>query len=88
MKYRRFTITNYRAIKGPLGVDLHRTPLIPVIGINECGKTTILHAIVAFDFINDKSDPPPIWLTPLKRRFILREEVVDHGEATSVHGGV
>jgi predicted ATP-dependent endonuclease of OLD family len=27
---------------------------MPIIGVNECGKTTILHALFAFDFYNDK----------------------------------
>lgn len=27
---------------------------MPIIGVNECGKTTILHAIFAFDYCNDE----------------------------------
>lgn len=53
MKYLKFTISNYRAIEGPLIIDLKRTSLIPLVGINECGKTTILQAIYCFDYIND-----------------------------------
>jgi hypothetical protein len=54
MRYLRFRVANYRAITGPLQVDVEREPLIPIIGINESGKTTILHAIFAFDSINDQ----------------------------------
>jgi hypothetical protein len=54
MRYRKFIIENYRAIKGPLIVDVSGNVLTPIIGINECGKTTILHAIFAFDHWNDE----------------------------------
>ncbi len=53
MRYLRFTISNYRAITGPLVIDLSKRSLIPIIGINESGKTTVLHALFAFDFYND-----------------------------------
>lgn len=53
MRYLKFRVENYRAITGPLELDVEREPLIPIIGINESGKTTILHAIFAFDSLND-----------------------------------
>ncbi len=53
MEYGKFWIRNYRAITGPLEVDVARTPLVPIIGVNECGKTTILSAIFAFDCFSD-----------------------------------
>jgi energy-coupling factor transporter ATP-binding protein EcfA2 len=34
-------------------IDIARDSLIPIIGVNECGKTTILHALFAFDNNND-----------------------------------
>ena len=52
MQYSKFTIKNYRAIKGPLKIDL-KNKIVPLVGINECGKTTILQAIFAFDIAND-----------------------------------
>ncbi|MGE5456338.1 MAG: AAA family ATPase [Ignavibacteriales bacterium] len=52
MQYNKFIIKNYRAIKGPLEIDL-KNKIIPLVGINECGKTTILQAIFAFDRGND-----------------------------------
>lgn len=53
MQYSKFVIKNYRAIKGPLEIDL-KNKIVPLVGINECGKTTILQAIFAFDFANDE----------------------------------
>jgi predicted ATPase len=56
MKYLSFSISNYRAIESALILDLTKTPLIPLVGLNECGKTTILQAIYAFDYTNDKEN--------------------------------
>jgi predicted ATPase len=53
MRYKRFVINNYRAISGPLVIDVDKS-LTPIIGVNESGKTTILHAIFAFDHHNDR----------------------------------
>src|SRR6266705_3385218 len=53
MRYTKFTIRDYRAITGPLVIDIGKKGLIPIIGINESGKTTILHALFAFDHYND-----------------------------------
>lgn len=53
MKYLSFTIKKYRAIDSDLTLVLDKHRLVPIIGINECGKTTILHAIFAFDYHND-----------------------------------
>ena len=55
MRYKRFTIEHYRAIEAPVEINLTNHSLIPLIGVNECGKTTILQAIYAFDFINDNN---------------------------------
>jgi len=54
MKYHKFIINHYRAIEGPMVIDLAKNSLIPIIGVNECGKTTILNAIFSFDYHNDK----------------------------------
>ena len=53
MEYKRFWISNYRAISGPLEINVTQSRLTPIIGVNECGKTTILSAIFAFDSFND-----------------------------------
>lgn len=51
MHYKSFEIKNYRAI-GHVIVNLDRR-MIPLVGVNECGKTTILQAIFCFDSTND-----------------------------------
>jgi ABC-type cobalamin/Fe3+-siderophores transport system ATPase subunit len=56
MRFKRFIISNYRAITGPLEIRISKGSLIPIIGVNESGKTTILHAIFAFDYFNDDSN--------------------------------
>lgn len=53
MRYLRFIIENYRAITGPLEISLAKSCLMPIIGVNESGKTTVLHAIFSFDYYND-----------------------------------
>lgn len=53
MRYSKFRIEHYRAITGAMEINLDKNSLIPIIGVNESGKTTILHAIFAFDFHND-----------------------------------
>lgn len=55
MEYKKFQINQYKGINGPLDVDISKNRLIPLVGINECGKTTILKAIFCFDYINDKA---------------------------------
>lgn len=54
MKYLSFTISHYRAIEKSLSIDVSKSKLVPLVGINECGKTTILQAIYAFDQANDR----------------------------------
>jgi len=53
MRYKRFVIKDYRAIIGPLEIKLDKAGLTPIVGVNESGKTTILHALFAFDHLND-----------------------------------
>jgi predicted ATP-dependent endonuclease of OLD family len=41
------------------GIPYYRSSessLLPIIGVNESGKTTILHALFAFDLYNDNSN--------------------------------
>ena len=53
MKYKKFRIKNYKAIKD-LTIELDNQNLVPIIGLNETGKSSILQAIFAFDCYNDK----------------------------------
>lgn len=52
MKYLSFTIEDYRAVKNAT-IQVSNS-LIPIIGINESGKTTVLQSILAFDKNSDK----------------------------------
>jgi predicted ATP-binding protein involved in virulence len=56
LRYKRFIINNYRAISEPLEIRVGKGLLMPIIGVNESGKTTILQAIFAFDHLNDSSN--------------------------------
>ncbi|MET3698379.1 predicted ATP-dependent endonuclease of OLD family [Bacillus oleivorans] len=51
MKYIGFIIENYRAIER-IEVKIS-DPLIPIIGINESGKTSVLKGILSFDKLKD-----------------------------------
>jgi predicted ATP-dependent endonuclease of OLD family len=51
MHYISFSISRYRAIEN-IEIRLENR-LIPLVGVNECGKTTILQAIYSFDQSND-----------------------------------
>jgi predicted ATPase len=53
MKYKKFILSKYKSISKPITIDF-KCGLIPIIGENECGKTTILKGIFAFDYFNDK----------------------------------
>jgi ABC-type cobalamin/Fe3+-siderophores transport system ATPase subunit len=53
MRYLQFDIRNYKAISTPITINFRRKSLFPIIGINESGKTTVLHAVFAFDHYND-----------------------------------
>ncbi len=52
MRFRKFIIRNYRAVSYA-EVSVGHT-LIPLIGINESGKTSLLQAILAFDRWSDR----------------------------------
>lgn len=54
MQYKRFVIREYRAIDSATIAVGNR--LIPLIGVNESGKTSILKAILCFDRESDKQN--------------------------------
>ena len=54
MRYKKIIIERYKAISNPIEINFDKSTLTPIIGINECGKTTILNAIYAFDYLNDE----------------------------------
>ena len=51
MIYTKFVIHKYRAIQN-VEIEL-KSNLMPIIGVNESGKTSVLHAIMAFSWEND-----------------------------------
>lgn len=51
MRYKKFIIENYKAIE-KVEIDVNKE-IIPPIGINESGKTSILQGILAFDSSKD-----------------------------------
>lgn len=53
MRYKKFSISNYKAIDD-LTINLNKS-VIPLIGVNESGKTSILQAILAFDKDKDNT---------------------------------
>ena len=52
MKIIKFRIQNYKAISDA-SIKLNYS-INPIIGVNESGKTSVLHAILAFDKNRDK----------------------------------
>ena len=56
MKYTQFVINSYRGIDGPIEISVDKAKLVPIIGVNESGKTTILKAIFSFDRFNDDAN--------------------------------
>jgi predicted ATP-dependent endonuclease of OLD family len=56
MKYAKFIISNYRGISESIELDISKNSLMPIIGVNESGKTSILEALLAFDKNNDSNN--------------------------------
>lgn len=56
MRFLKFTIENYRAIENAT-LEINNNRLIPIIGINESGKTTALYAILCFHKQKDSFAP-------------------------------
>jgi len=56
MRYKKFIIKAYKGISENLEVNFDKNSLLPIIGVNECGKTTILKGIFCFDYVNDAFD--------------------------------
>jgi predicted ATP-dependent endonuclease of OLD family len=74
MYYKKFIINSYKAITRPIEIDLEKNSLIPIIGINECGKTTILNSIFAFDSSNDHYDPTIKQITDVHNLYATLDE--------------
>lgn len=73
MKYKSFEIEKYKGIDISEGlprviIKVEENKAIALIGINECGKSTILKAIFSFDYRNDEQDNLFKHLQVLKNR--------------------
>lgn len=78
MKYKKFNIKAYKAIiESSVSVD--QTP-VPIIGVNESGKSSILEAIAYFDYRNDNLAADKKWkflnrYTPEATKFSVECEI-------------
>ena len=73
MKYKSFEIEKYKGIDKTTNVPsiiikVQENKATALIGINECGKSTILKAICSFDYRNDSKDVHYKHLQTLKNR--------------------
>ncbi len=78
MKYIRFNILSYKALKDAK-VKLDREP-IPYIGLNESGKSSNMEAIARFDYRNDQIASARSWkflnrYMPLENEFAVEAEI-------------
>lgn len=74
MKYKKFVIHKYKGIKKDLEVRLDESNILALIGLNESGKSTILKAILAFDYNNDERYSDQQHLEELTNYYNIEEE--------------
>lgn len=74
MRYNKFIIEKYKAIQKPIEINVSKKSLIPIIGINEYGKTTILNAIYSFDYWNDKYNDTTKHLDDVENLYSTKNE--------------
>ncbi len=78
MNYKRFTIEKYKAVKNS-SISVLTDP-VPIIGVNESGKSSALEAIAHFDYRNDPIADQRGWkplnrYLPAENEFIVEAEV-------------
>ena len=56
MEYKEFILEKYKAINKPISIQINENKFFCIIGENECGKSTILEGINAFDYHNDTTN--------------------------------
>ena len=56
MKYLNFKIKNYKAITNEISISFEKLMIAPIIGVKQSDKSSVLEALFAFDFRNDKYD--------------------------------
>ncbi len=78
MKYIRFAIDKYKAVKKS-SISVLYEP-VPIIGVNESGKSSALEAIAHFDYRNDTIADQKNWkpfnrYVPLEKEFVVGTEI-------------
>ncbi len=78
MNYKRFTIEKYKAVKNS-SISVLTDP-VPIIGVNESGKSSVLEAIAHFDYRNDPVADRRGWkplnrYLPSENEFIVEAEI-------------
>jgi hypothetical protein len=79
MRYKRFTIKNFKGIES-LVLDLEKPPIhnvFTLVGLNESGKTSILHAI---NWFHDQDFGDPYELIPKASRANFNGELIVEAE--------
>ena len=70
MNFKKFIVHSYKAIEKDLIIDLTNEKVLALIGLNECGKTTILKAITAFDYRCDRFENEYFQFKDLDKKYI------------------
>ena len=70
MNFKKFIVHSYKAIEKDLIIDLTHEKVLALIGLNECGKTTILKAITAFDYRCDRFENEYFQFKDLDKKYI------------------
>ncbi len=83
MKFEKFIIHSYKAIKNDLTIDLSNEKVMAFIGLNECGKSTILKAITAFDSRCDKYKDDYLQFNDLENKYYLAGQVDNLSEVSA-----
>jgi len=78
MKYKRFEIEQYKGIKSSF-ISVIQAP-VPIIGINESGKSSILEAIAHYDYRNDATADAKQWkfinrYNPQENEFVVSADI-------------
>jgi len=83
MKFEKFIIHSYKAITNDLVIDLSKEKVMALIGLNECGKSTILKAITAFDSRCDKYKDDYLQFNDLENKYYLAGQADNLSEVSA-----
>ena len=83
MKFTKFIIHSYKAIDNDLSLELDKENVLALIGLNECGKTTILKAITAFDKRCDAYQSEYLQFEDLEKKYSLESTKEDQASISA-----